>query len=62
MKADQGPAQWMPPAPSARCRYATEWTATKLRWGLNVDPAEADALQAIAAECPDAIVQFEPAE
>ncbi|MFB6525048.1 HNH endonuclease family protein [Streptomyces sp. NPDC056399] len=61
-KADKDPAQWMPPAPSARCRYATEWTATKLRWNLSVDPREAGALQALAAECPDAIVQFEPAE
>ncbi|WP_185094815.1 hypothetical protein [Streptomyces sp. PanSC19] len=50
----------MPPAPSARCRYAAEWTATKLRWGLSVDPAEADALQALAAECRGATVEFEP--
>ncbi|MER7952375.1 HNH endonuclease family protein [Streptomyces sp. NPDC096079] len=61
-KADKDPAQWMPPAASAQCRYATEWTATKLRWGLSVDPAEADTLQALAAECPGAIVDFEPAE
>ncbi|MFI8769397.1 HNH endonuclease family protein [Streptomyces sp. NPDC053792] len=61
-KADKDPAQWMPAAASARCRYATEWTVTKLRWGLSVDPAEADTLQALAAECPGVIVQFEPAE
>lgn len=60
-KADQDPAQWMPPAASAHCRYATEWTATKLRWGLSVDPAEADALQSFAAECPAALVEYEPA-
>ncbi|GHG13581.1 hypothetical protein ACFFSH_30900 [Streptomyces filamentosus] len=30
-KAGKDPAQWILPAPSARCRYATEWTATKLR-------------------------------
>ncbi|MEU2245050.1 hypothetical protein ABZ572_37335 [Streptomyces sp. NPDC018338] len=52
----------MPPAPSARCRYSTKRIATKLRWNLSVDPAEADTLQAIAAECPGTIVQFEPAE
>ncbi|MFF9431997.1 HNH endonuclease family protein [Streptomyces sp. NPDC014746] len=61
-KADKDPAQWMPPASSARCRYAAEWTATKLRWNLSVDQAEADTLQALAAECPGAIVEFEPAE
>ncbi|MEV7571325.1 hypothetical protein [Streptomyces tanashiensis] len=51
----------MPRAASARRRYATEWTATKLRWSLSVDPAEADTLQELAAECPGAIVQFESA-
>jgi hypothetical protein len=30
-KADQDPAQWMPPAGNVHCRYAAEWTATKLR-------------------------------
>ncbi|MFH8260488.1 hypothetical protein [Streptomyces roseolus] len=50
-KADKDPAQWMRSAPSARCRYATEWTVTKLRWNLSVGPAEAATLQAIAAEC-----------
>ncbi|UQW99217.1 HNH endonuclease family protein [Streptomyces sp. RerS4] len=33
-KADQDPAQWLPPSPEALCRYGAEWTATKLRWGL----------------------------
>ncbi|MGW4855728.1 hypothetical protein ACWEPZ_31360 [Streptomyces sp. NPDC004288] len=56
------PTQWMPSASSARCRYAAEWTATKLRWNLSVDQAEADTLQALAAECPGAVVEFEPAE
>lgn len=28
-KADQDPAQWMPPAPEATCRYIEEWTADK---------------------------------
>ncbi|MEV6157901.1 HNH endonuclease family protein [Nonomuraea sp. NPDC052129] len=52
-KADKDPAQWLPPHEPARCRYAAEWTAVKLRWHLSVDPAEKDALAAIARTCPD---------
>jgi hypothetical protein len=61
-KADQDPAEWMPPHPAARCRYIAEWTATKLRRGLSADQAEADATKqpmactggtelALSAEC-----------
>lgn len=39
-KADQDPAEWLPPAPDALCRYGAEWTATKLRWGLAVDDVD----------------------
>lgn len=60
-KADQDPGQWLPPARSAHCRYAVEWTATKLRWGLTADPAEVAALHALAEQCPGATVEFEPA-
>ncbi|MFE1789132.1 DUF1524 domain-containing protein [Streptomyces sp. NPDC059525] len=37
-KADQDPAQWVPPSAEALCRYGSEWTATKMRW---VDEAPA---------------------
>ncbi|MFC5157102.1 HNH endonuclease family protein, partial [Streptomyces amakusaensis] len=43
-KSDQDPAQWLPPAPDALCRYLSEWTATKLRWNLTADEAEQDRL------------------
>lgn len=33
-KADQDPAQWLPPAAGVHCRCAGEWVATKLRWNL----------------------------
>ncbi|PRH77203.1 hypothetical protein C6N75_21555 [Streptomyces solincola] len=59
-KADRDPTQWMPPAPGAHCRYLTEWVATKLRWGLTVDPAERDALVGRAENCPAALVHFTP--
>ncbi|MFD9302972.1 hypothetical protein ACFWCB_09875 [Streptomyces sp. NPDC060048] len=55
------PAQWLPPSPDTLCRYGTEWTATKLRWGLAVDEAERDRLQDIAAGCGGTAVEFTPA-
>ncbi|GGT58806.1 hypothetical protein GCM10010271_72750 [Streptomyces kurssanovii] len=32
-KADQDPAEWLPPASDRYCRYIGEWIGTKLRWG-----------------------------
>ncbi|MEU9233480.1 HNH endonuclease family protein [Streptomyces subrutilus] len=60
-KADQDPAEWLPPAPDALCRYGAEWTATKLRWGLAVDEAERERLWDIAAGCGGTDVEFNPA-
>lgn len=52
-KADQDPSTWQPPYEPARCRYAAEWTAIKLRWSLSIDRAEQQALTALAEACPD---------
>ncbi|MER7539514.1 hypothetical protein ABTX77_32715 [Streptomyces sp. NPDC097704] len=61
-KANQDPTTWMPPAPSATCRYLTEWTATKLRWGLNADQPEIDTLNVYAGgPCPESIAHCLPA-
>ncbi|MET8732172.1 HNH endonuclease family protein [Streptomyces parvus] len=60
-KADRDPAQWMPPAESARCTYLVDWTATKLRWGLSADTAEQAALLELAEPCADSTVEYEPA-
>ncbi|MFF4398209.1 HNH endonuclease family protein [Streptomyces sp. NPDC001480] len=60
-KADQDPAQWLPPAVDATCRYASEWIATKLRWGLTVDAVELEALTQLAEACPGTTVTYEPA-
>ncbi|CAL9627077.1 HNH endonuclease family protein [Streptomyces sp. enrichment culture] len=60
-KADQDPAAWMPPSPDAHCRYIGEWTATKLRWGLAADQAEADALAVYAEACETTVVHYTPA-
>lgn len=61
-KSDRDAAEWWPPAPSASCQYLEHQLATRSRWGLSVDPAEQAALRGRAAECPDLIVEYEPAE
>ncbi|MFD9356406.1 HNH endonuclease family protein [Streptomyces sp. NPDC060031] len=60
-KADQDPAEWLPPSADALCRYGAEWTATKLRWGLAVDELERDRLLELAAGCGGTDVEFTPA-
>jgi hypothetical protein len=60
-KADQDPAQWMPPATDVHCRYTAEWIATKLRWNLTADDTEHAALNGLAASCPDQTVTYTPA-
>ena len=60
-KADQDPAQWMPPASDAHCTYLSDWVSTKLRWSLTVDRAEGDTLRQLAAGCESTDVEFERA-
>lgn len=60
-KSDRDPAQWLPPATSAQCTYASEWVATKLRWKLTADTKEQAALEMMADDCPDTVVEYEVA-
>ncbi|QPJ97002.1 HNH endonuclease family protein [Streptomyces clavuligerus] len=60
-KADQDPAQWLPPAPGALCRYLSEWTATKLRWNLTADTTERTRLIALSTQCTTTKVTWTPA-
>ncbi|KDN85609.1 hypothetical protein KCH_26260 [Kitasatospora cheerisanensis KCTC 2395] len=55
-KADRDPAQWMPPAASATCRYIADWVTVKTRWGLSVDLTEHTAVQRIAAGCDNPVI------
>ncbi|MFI2031923.1 HNH endonuclease family protein [Streptomyces buecherae] len=58
-KADQDPADWLPPAPEAQCRYVAEWTSTKLRWKLSADQPELEALKVFAeGACEDTVIQY----
>ncbi|MFF7300540.1 hypothetical protein [Streptomyces sp. NPDC008265] len=61
-KADQNPAQGLPPSADASCPHNAEWTATKLRWGLAVDEADRDRLLDNAAGCGGTAVEFNPAQ
>lgn len=58
-KSDQDPSTWMPPSPTATCRYLSEWTATKLRWGLSADQSEIDAIKVYAGgPCDQQVVHY----
>ncbi|MFE0255402.1 HNH endonuclease family protein [Streptomyces sp. NPDC059010] len=60
-KADQDPAEWLPTASGVMCRYISEWTATKLRWGLTADAPEQETLTQLAEACAGTTVTYEPA-
>ncbi|WP_063746554.1 proprotein convertase P-domain-containing protein [Catenuloplanes japonicus] len=55
-KSDQDPAEWMPSVSAVACRYITEWTAVKTRWGLTVDTSEKSKLTSVAAGCTNSTV------
>lgn len=59
--SDQDPSTWLPPLADARCTYAADWVAAKLRWGLTVDAPEADPLAALATGCGQQAVEYETA-
>ena len=60
-KADKDPAEWMPPADRAACRYVTEWVVVKTRWALAVDDQERAALDRLAGGCTDEVVDVDVA-
>lgn len=60
-KADQDPAQWRAPLDDARCTYAADWSATKLRWRRAADRAEAAALHQLARGWGHQGVEYAPA-
>ncbi|GGT45056.1 hypothetical protein GCM10010254_75090 [Streptomyces chromofuscus] len=60
-KADQDPAEWLPPAADVHCQYLAEWVGAKLRWALAADDVEMAALESAASGCPHQTVTYEPA-
>ncbi|MFE6977215.1 HNH endonuclease family protein [Streptomyces sp. NPDC057682] len=57
-KADQDPAEWLPPYQPYHCQYVTDWIATKLRWKLSIDTNEHNTLVQATAACPNKPVTF----
>lgn len=53
-KGDRDPAEWMPQL--GRCTYVKQWVAVKIRWRLNVDSTEKQALARQASTCTNAII------
>ncbi|OSZ55674.1 HNH endonuclease [Streptomyces pharetrae CZA14] len=56
-KADQDPAEWLPPYVPYHCQYLTDWVATKMRWQLAVDDRERDTLTQATVGCPNVPVE-----
>ncbi|MDE0171393.1 MAG: HNH endonuclease family protein [bacterium] len=50
-KGASDPAEWLPQNEDVRCIYGAVWIEVKATWGLTADPAEIDALEALAAVC-----------
>ena len=50
-KSDQGPEEWLPPQAAYRCRYAADWVAVKVRWGLSMDERERVTISNLLGAC-----------
>jgi hypothetical protein len=50
-KGDKGPELWLPELESYRCPYVRQWVRIKTTWGLDMAPAQREAVDAILATC-----------
>ncbi|MER6434259.1 HNH endonuclease family protein [Streptomyces sp900105245] len=50
-KADQDPAEWLPPRTAYHCTYTRAWVQVKHHYNLSVDRAEKTALTRILSKC-----------
>ena len=60
-KGDSDPALWLPPNEGFRCEYVRRWVIAKATWGLDMDPAEREAVRGELWKCGVATSQY-PAE
>lgn len=51
-RGDHGPADWMPPHPSGKCRLAVEYTRIKDLYDLTITAADKTALDSTLTHCP----------
>jgi len=52
-KGDGDAATWLPPNKSYRCAYVARQVAVKLKYGIWVTAAEADAMRRVLSACPE---------
>lgn len=50
-KADDGPAEWLPPDEAAHCEYAEKFVAVLVAWRLTVDAPDRAALTGVLQDC-----------
>jgi hypothetical protein len=50
-KRDRGPSTWLPPDEAAHCGYAAAWWDLAGSYGLDLDPADVDAIDGLLATC-----------
>lgn len=50
-KGDRDPALWLPPNEGYRCQYVRQWVIAKATWGLDMDPAEREAVREVLWKC-----------
>ena len=50
-KGDSDPARWLPPNERFRCEYVRRWVIAKATWGLDMDPAEWEAVRGELWKC-----------
>lgn len=51
-KGAQSPDQWLPPQRQFWCEYGQRWQQIKHRYGLQITPPEARALERLSGYCP----------
>ena len=51
VKGEKGPDKWQPPEREYACRYAKDWQAIKVRWGLTMTAPEIQALAMMLGSC-----------
>lgn len=55
-KGSRDPAAWLPVHEAGRCGYLTKWIATKTKWVLTADPAEAAVVKYMQKVCTDGVI------
>jgi hypothetical protein len=52
-KSNRGPAQWLPPLATARCRFIQDWVEVKTHAGLRISPEDQAVISYMRKICED---------